>query len=132
MYDSREHAPTTSGFEITPRGGSGDVAATGAGGEERYGERAFGVAGAAPRAPHCARIVSYHLKAEVPPPSACPRRLAQASLLFRNGCPTAHPLEYLTYKKGKWMAVRRLSSKEPASKFGNRDTWSICRTDLGH
>ena len=70
MSDSREHVPTTSGFEITRRGGSGDVAATGAGGEERYGERAFGVAGAAPRAPHCARIVSYHLKAEAAPPSA--------------------------------------------------------------
>jgi hypothetical protein len=70
MTDSWEPVPTTSGFEITRRGGSGDVAATGAAGEERYVERAFGVAGAAPRAPHCARIVSYHLKAEAAPPSA--------------------------------------------------------------
>ena len=70
MPDSREPVPTTSGFEITCRGGSGDVAATGAGGEERYEVRAFGVAGAAPRAPHCARIVSSYPKAEAAPLSS--------------------------------------------------------------
>ena len=68
--DSRDPVPTTSGFEITRRGGSGDVAATGAGGEERYEGRAFGVAGAAPRAPHCARIVSRYPKAEAAPLSS--------------------------------------------------------------
>ena len=70
MTDSREPVPTTSGFETTRRGGSGDVAATGAGGEERYEGRAFGVAGAAPRAPHCARIVSRYPKAEAAPLSS--------------------------------------------------------------
>ena len=50
----------------TPRG----VAATGAGREEGCGGRAFGDAGAAPRAPHCARIITSHQKDEAAPPSA--------------------------------------------------------------
>ena len=70
MSDGREPVPTTSRFAITHRGRSGDVAATGAGGEERYEGRAFGVAGAAPRAPHCARIVSRYPKAEAAPLSS--------------------------------------------------------------
>ena len=53
-----------------PPGTPQDVAATRAGREEGCGGRAFGDAGAAPRAPHCARIITSHQKDEPAPPSA--------------------------------------------------------------
>ena len=70
MPDSREPVPTSSGFAITRRGRSGDVAATRAAGEEGYRVRAFEDADAAPRPPHCARIITSHQKDEAAPPSA--------------------------------------------------------------
>ena len=70
MPDSREPVPTSSGFAITRRGGPRNVAATRAAGEEGYRVRAFEDADAAPRAPHCAIIITSHQKDEVAPPSA--------------------------------------------------------------
>ena len=70
MSDGREPVPTTSRFAITHRGRSGDVAATGAGGRGACGCRDFGDVCAAPRASHCARIMSSYLKAEAAPTSA--------------------------------------------------------------
>ena len=70
MPDSREPVTTASGFAVTRRGRPGDVTATGADREEGSGGRAFGDAGAAPRAPHCVRIIKYHQKDEPAPPSA--------------------------------------------------------------
>ena len=70
MSDGREPVPTTSRFAITHRGRSGDVAATGAGGRGACGCRDFGDVCAAPRASHCARIMSRYLKAEAAPTSA--------------------------------------------------------------
>ena len=49
--------PTSSGFAITRRGRSGDVAVTGARQEERYEGRDFEDADAAQCAPDCTRIV---------------------------------------------------------------------------
>ena len=70
MPDSRQPVPTTLGFAISRWGRPGELAATGAAGEEGCGGRAFGGAGAAPRAVHCAMTVSYHQKDEPAPPSA--------------------------------------------------------------
>ena len=42
MHDSREPVPTSSGFAISRRGRPGELAATGAAGEEGCGGRAFG------------------------------------------------------------------------------------------
>ena len=68
--DRREPVTTSSGFAITRRGRSGDVAATRAAGEEGYRVRAFEDAYAAPRAPHCAIIITSHQKVEAAPPSS--------------------------------------------------------------
>ena len=91
MDDSRDPVPTTSGFEITRRGGSGDVAATGAGGEERYKGRAFGSQvrlRVRPLAPgSCPAILRLRPRRYLPTATA----LAQALLLVRNGRPTARP-----------------------------------------
>ena len=70
MLDSGDPVPTSSGFAITRRGGPGDVAATRAAGAEGCRGRAFEDADAAPRAPHCARIITSHQKDEAAPPSA--------------------------------------------------------------
>ena len=77
MPDSLEPVPTTLGFAISRWGRPGELAATGAAGEEGCGGReegcggrAFEDAGAAPRAPHCARIITSHQKDEPAPPSA--------------------------------------------------------------
>ena len=70
MPDSREPVPTTLGFAISRWGRPGELAATGAAGEEGCGGRDFGDVGAAPRASCWARIVSRYLKAEAAPPSA--------------------------------------------------------------
>ena len=70
MNDSREPVPTTLGFAISRWGRPGELAATGAAGEEGCGGRDFGDAGAAPRAPHRARIINSHQKDEPAPPSA--------------------------------------------------------------
>ena len=70
MSDSGDPVPTSSGFAITRRGGPGDVAATRAAGEEGCRVRAFEDADAAPRAPHCARIITSHQKNEPAPPYA--------------------------------------------------------------
>ena len=70
MPGGREPVTTTSGFAITHRGRSGDVAATGADGRGACGCRDFGDVCAAPRASHCARIMSRYLKAEAAPTSA--------------------------------------------------------------
>ena len=68
IIDGLELMTTFSDFAITRRGPPATLAATGAGGEERYVGRAFGDAGEAPRAPHCARIVSIYLNVESAPP----------------------------------------------------------------
>ena len=68
--DRREPVPTASGFAVTRRGRPGMLTATGAGREEGCGGRAFGGAVAAPRAPHCVRIINHHQKDEPAPPSA--------------------------------------------------------------
>ena len=52
-----------------PPGTPRDLTATGADREEGCGGRVFGDAGAAPRAPHCVRIVTHHQKDEPAPPS---------------------------------------------------------------
>ena len=70
MPDSREPVPTTLGFAISRWGRPGELAATGAAGEEGCGGRDFGDVGAAPRAPHRARIITSHQKDEPAPPSA--------------------------------------------------------------
>ena len=70
MPDSREPVPTSSGFAISRRGRPGELAATGAAGEEGCRVRAFEDADAAPRAPHCARIITSHQKDEAAPPYA--------------------------------------------------------------
>ena len=70
MPDRREPVPTASGFAVTRRGRPGMLTATGAGREEGCGGRAFGCAVAAPRAPHCVRIITHHQKDEPAPPSA--------------------------------------------------------------
>ena len=70
MTDSREPVSTSSGFAITRRGRSGEVAATRAAEEEGCRGRAFEDADAAPRAPHCARIITSYQKVETAPPSA--------------------------------------------------------------
>ena len=70
MLDSGDPVPTSSGFAITRRGGPGDVAATRAAGAEGCRGRDFEDADAAPRAPHCARIITSHQKDEAAPPSA--------------------------------------------------------------
>ena len=70
MLDGLEPVMTSSGFAITRRGRSGDVAVTGAGGEERCGSRAFGDADAVPCAPHCTRIVSHYQNVGAGPPFA--------------------------------------------------------------
>ena len=70
MPDSREPVTTSSGFEISRRGRPGELAATRATGEEGCRGRAFEDAYAAPRAPHCARIITSHHKDEAAPPSA--------------------------------------------------------------
>ena len=70
MLDGLEPVMTSSGFAITRRGRSGDVAVTGAGGEECCGSRAFGDADAAPCAPHCTRIVSHYQDVGTAPPFA--------------------------------------------------------------
>ena len=53
-----------------PPGTPRDVTATGADREEGCRGRVFGGAGAAPRAPHCVRIITHHQKDEPAPPSA--------------------------------------------------------------
>ena len=70
ILDSRDPVPTSSGFAITRRGRSGDRAATRAAGEEGCRVQAFEDADAAPRAPHCTRIITSHQKNEAVPPSA--------------------------------------------------------------
>ena len=70
MPDSGDPVTTSSGSAVTRRGRPGDVTATGADREEGCGGRAFGDAGAAPRAPHCVRIITHHQKDEPAPPSA--------------------------------------------------------------
>ena len=70
MTDSGDPVPTSSGFAITRWGGPGDVAATRAAVEEGCRGRAFEDADAAPRAPHCTRIITSHQKSEAVPPSA--------------------------------------------------------------
>ena len=70
MPDSREPVTTSSGFAISRRGRPGELAATRAAGEEGCLGRAFEDADAAPRAPHCARIITSHQKDEAAPPSA--------------------------------------------------------------
>ena len=70
MPDSREPVPTSSGFAISRRGRPGELAATRAAGEEGCRVRAFEDADAAPRAPHCVRIITSHQKDEAAPPSA--------------------------------------------------------------
>ena len=70
MPDSREPVTTSSGFAITRRGRSGDVAATRAAGAEGCRGRALEDADAAPRAPNCTRIITSHHKDEAVPPSA--------------------------------------------------------------
>ena len=70
MPDSREPVPTSSGFAISRRGRPGELAATGAAGEEGCRVRAFEDADAAPRAPHCARIITSRQKDEAAPPYA--------------------------------------------------------------
>ena len=70
MPDSREPVPTSSGFAISRRGRPGELAATRAAGEEGCRGRAFEDADAAPRAPHCARIITSHQKDEAAPPSS--------------------------------------------------------------
>ena len=70
MPDSREPVPTSSGFAISRRGRPGELAATRAAGEEGCRVRAFEDADAAPRAPHCVRIITSHQKNEAAPPSA--------------------------------------------------------------
>ena len=68
--DGLDPVSTSSGFAITRRGRSGEVAATRAAEEEGCRGRAFEDADAAPRAPHCARIITSHQKDEAAPPSA--------------------------------------------------------------
>ena len=70
MLDSGDPVTTSSGSAATRRGRPGDVTATGADREEGCGGRAFGDAGAAPRAPHCVRSITHHQKDEPAPPSA--------------------------------------------------------------
>ena len=70
MPDSGDPVTTSSGFAITRRGGPGDVAATRAAGEEGCRGRAFEDADAAPRAPHCARIITSYQKVEDKAPSS--------------------------------------------------------------
>ena len=71
MTDCGDPVTTSSGSAVTRRGGPGDVAATKrAAGAEGCRGRAFEDADAAPRAPHCARIITSHQKDEVAPPSA--------------------------------------------------------------
>ena len=70
MPDSGDPMTTSSGFAIPRRGRPGDVAATRAAGEEGCRGRAFEDAEAAPRAPHCTRIITSHQKNEPAPPSA--------------------------------------------------------------
>ena len=70
MPDSGDPVTTSSGFAITRRGGPGDVAATRAAGAEGCRGRAFEDEDAAPRAPHCTRIITSHQKDEAAPPSA--------------------------------------------------------------
>ena len=70
MPDSREPVPTSSGSAITRRGGPRNVAATRAAGEKGCPVQAFEDADAAPRAPHCARIITSHQKDEAAPPYA--------------------------------------------------------------
>ena len=70
ILDSRDPVPTSSGFAITRRGRSGDRAATRAAVEEGCRGRAFEDADAAPRAPHCTRIITSHQKNEPAPPSS--------------------------------------------------------------
>ena len=53
-----------------PPGTPQDVIATGADREEGCRGRVFGGASAAPRAPHCVRIITHHQKDEPAPPSA--------------------------------------------------------------
>ena len=60
----------TSGFDITRRGRSGDRAATRAAGEEGCRVQAFADADAAPRALHCARIITSYHKVEDAAPSS--------------------------------------------------------------
>ena len=70
MTDSGDPVPTSSGFAITRRGGPGDVAATRAAGAEGCRGRASEDEDAAPRAPHCTRIITSHQKNEPAPPSS--------------------------------------------------------------
>ena len=70
MTDSGDPVTTSSGSAVTRRGRPGDVTATGADREEGCGGRAFEDADAAPRAPHCARIITTHQKDEAAPPSS--------------------------------------------------------------
>ena len=70
MPDSGDPVKTSSGFAVTRRGRPGDVAATRAAGEEGCRVQAFEDADAAPRAPHCARIITSYQKVEAAPPSA--------------------------------------------------------------
>ena len=59
IIDSRDPVTTSSGFAITRRGRSGDRAATTSSRiEEGCRVQAFADADAAPRAPHCARIIT--------------------------------------------------------------------------
>ena len=67
MPDSREPVPTSSGFAISRRGRPGELAATRAAGEEGCRVRAFEDADVAPRAPHCARIITSHQNEEAEP-----------------------------------------------------------------
>ena len=70
IIDSRDPVPTSSGFDITRRGRSGDRAATRAAGEEGCRVQAFADADAAPRALHCARIITSYQKVEDKAPSS--------------------------------------------------------------
>ena len=65
IIDSRDPVTTSSGFAITRRGRSGDRAATTSSRiEEGCRVQAFADADAAPRALHCARIITSYQKVE--------------------------------------------------------------------
>ena len=70
MTDSGDPVTTSSGSAVTRRGRPGCNSDRGADREEGCGGRAFGDASAAPRALHCARIITSHQKDEPAPPSA--------------------------------------------------------------
>ena len=70
MPDSGDPVTISSGFAISRRGRPGELAATGAAGEEGCRVQAFEDADAAPRAPNRARVITSYQKVEAAPPSA--------------------------------------------------------------